>query len=202
VQLEARRSDAGGGVTALERLREAIGEPFRDLKLNLQAVLTAGAPLTQEQRWGVAVASAAVSGNTALRDAVLEAARKEVPEAVIEDAIAAAGLMAMNNVFYRFRHLVGKESYQTKPARLRMNRIAKPATNKADFELFSLAVSAINGCETCVRAHEAVVVTSLSEDHVLESVRVASSVRAAAVAIDLAGVAAASAAARADTQNA
>jgi alkyl hydroperoxide reductase subunit D len=172
-------------MTSLDALRDSMGEPLRDVKLNLQAVLTAGPPLSPEQRWGVAAASAAVSGNVALRDALFDAARREVSEAVIEDAIAAAGLMAMNNVFYRFRHLVGKEQYTTKPARLRMNRIARPATNKTDFELFSLAVSAINGCETCIRAHEAVVTAALSEDHVLEGVRIASVVRAAAVALDL-----------------
>jgi alkyl hydroperoxide reductase subunit D len=172
-------------MSSLDTLRDSIGEPLRDVKLNLQAVLTAGPPLSAEQRWGVAVASASVSGNPALRDALFAAARREVSEAVIEDAIAAAGLMAMNNVFYRFRHLAGKEQYTSKPARLRMNRIARPATNKADFELFSLAVSAINGCETCIRAHEAIVAPALSEDHVLEAVRVASVVRAAAVAIDL-----------------
>jgi alkyl hydroperoxide reductase subunit D len=108
---------------------------------------------------------------------------------VIEDALAAAGLMAMNNVYYRFRHLVGKPSYGEKPARLRMNRIARPATNKADFELFCLAVSAINGCETCIRAHEAIVVPTLSEQHVHDAVRVASVVNAVAVALELSAVA-------------
>jgi alkyl hydroperoxide reductase subunit D len=100
--------------------------------------------------------------------------------------MAAASLMAMNNIFYRFRHMIGKEEYSQKPARLRMQRIAKPATNKADFELFCLAVSAINGCEACVRSHEVVVVEGgLTEDHVLDAVRIASVVHAAAVSLEL-----------------
>lgn len=172
-------------MTSLDVLRDSISEPLRDLKLNLQSVLASSSVLSLEQRWGVAVAAAAASGHPGLRDAVLDAARREVPHAVIEDAIAAAGLMAMNNVFYRFRHLVGKQSYSEKPARLRMNRLARPATNKADFELFSLVVSAINGCETCIRAHEAIVAPALSEDHVHEAVRIGAAIRGAAVALEL-----------------
>lgn len=172
-------------MTALESLRDTIAEPFKDLKLNLQAVLGGGGQLSVQQRWGVAVASAASIDHPALRDAILESARREVPEAVIEDALAAAALMAMNNVFYRFRHLVGKPSYTEKPARLRMNRIARPATNKTDFELYSLAVSAINGCETCIRAHEGIVAPALSEDHVHEAVRIAAVICGAAVSLDL-----------------
>ena len=91
----------------------------------------------------------------------------------------------MNNVYYRFRHLVGKPSYGEKPARLRMNRLAKPATSKVDFELFSLAVSAINGCETCIQAHEKVVLEGgLTEDQVHDAVRIAATIHAAAVALE------------------
>jgi len=63
-----------------------------------------------------------------------------------------------------------------------MNRLVKPATVKTDFELFSLAVSAINGCETCVKSHEAVVVEGgLTEDQVHDAVRLAATIHAAAV---------------------
>ena len=160
----------------------------KDIKLNLQAVL-GGGTLTAAQRWGVAVASAAASRHPRLRDAVIADARREVPEPVIEDALAAAALMSMNNVYYRFRHMVGKSSYGEKPARLRMNRLVKPATSKADFELFSLAVSAINGCETCVRSHEAVVVEGgLTEDQVHDAVRLAATIHAAAISLEIAEV--------------
>jgi alkyl hydroperoxide reductase subunit D len=91
----------------------------------------------------------------------------------------------MNNVYYRFRHQVGKPGYSQKPARLRMQRIAQPLTNKLDFELFCLAVSAINGCEACVKAHEqAVVDGGLGEEHVHDAVRIAGVVHAAAVALE------------------
>jgi len=94
--------------------------------------------------------------------------------------------MAMNNVYYRFRHMVGKPIYSEKPAGLRMNRLVQPATNKVDFELFCLAVSAINGCEACIRSHEAVVLQGgLSEEQVHDAIRIAAVVNAASVAIEL-----------------
>lgn len=180
-------------MSAVEELRASIPEPARDIKLNLQSVLQPGS-LTPVQRWGVAIASAVATRNERLRDAIIADAKNEVGPEVIDDALAAAALMAMNNVYYRFRHLVGKESYSKMPARLRMQRIAKPATNKADFELICLAVSAINGCEMCIRSHEAVVLEGgLSEDQVHDAVRIASTINAAAVAIELPVIATATA---------
>lgn len=170
---------------ALDAVREAIPDLAKDIRLNLSSVLAPGT-LTPAQRWGTAVAAAAASRHPGLRDALVDAARAEVEPAVIEDALAAAALMAMNNVYYRFRHMVGKESYSEKPARLRMNRLIRPAASKLDFELYSLAVSAIEGCETCVRSHEAVVVDGgLTEDAVHDAVRIAAVVHAAAVSLEL-----------------
>jgi alkyl hydroperoxide reductase subunit D len=169
---------------ALEGLRDAIPEPARDLRLNLQAVL-AESSLCPEQRWGVAVACAIASRNARLREAVLADARSTVPEAVVEDAVAAAAIMGMNNVLYRFRHLIEKPSYGDRPARLRMNRLVKPAGSKTDFELFCLAVSAINGCGTCMQAHEKVVLAGgLSEEQVFDAVSVAATIHGAAVALE------------------
>ena len=65
-------------------------------------------------------------------------------------ARAAAAIMGMNNIYYRFLHLVEDAEYQTMPARLRMNVIGNPGIDKLDFELLSLAVSAVNGCGLCV----------------------------------------------------
>ena len=172
-------------MNATESLRARIPEYARDIKLNLQSVLQPGT-LSAEQRWGVAVASAAAARNRELFDALIADAQAEVGAAVIDDALAAASIMAMNNVYYRFRHLIGKESYEQKPARLRMQRIARPATNKTDFELFCIAVSAINACELCIRSHEAIVLEGgLTEDHVHEAVRIAAVVNAAATALEL-----------------
>jgi alkyl hydroperoxide reductase subunit D len=172
-------------MNAVEELRASIPEAAKDIKLNLQSVLQPGA-LSPAQRWGVAIASAVATRNERLRDAILRDARAEVGPEVIDDALAAAALMAMNNVYYRFRHMVGKESYSQMPARLRMQRIVKPATNRVDFELFCLAVSAINACEMCIRSHEdAVIKGGLSEDQVHDAVRIAATINASAVAIEL-----------------
>jgi alkyl hydroperoxide reductase subunit D len=173
-------------MTGLERIREALPESAKDIKLNLGAVLQGGV-LSPEQRWGVAIASAIAARNPRLRAAVLaDAATAEIDATVIDDARAAAALMGMNNVYYRFRHLVGKESYGQLPARLRMNRLVKPATNKTDFELYSLAVSAINGCEVCIRSHEEIVRTGgLTEDQVHDAIRIAATMHAAAVALEM-----------------
>ena len=172
-------------MSALDELRDAIPDAARDLKLNLQSVL-AESSLSPAQRWGTAVASAIASRNKTLSAAVIADARSVVDEAIIEDAVAASTLMGMNNVYYRFRHLIGRDVYSEKPARLRMNRIAKPAGSKIDFELFCLAVSAINGCESCMKAHEkAVLAGGLTEDQVHDAVRIAAVVQGAAVALDL-----------------
>jgi alkyl hydroperoxide reductase subunit D len=145
--------------------------------------------LTSAQRWGVAIASAVAARNPELRDAVIADASAEIDASVIDDALAAASLMAMNNVYYRFRHFMGEASYDAKPARLRMNRIARPLTSKVDFELFCLAVSAINGCEMCVRSHERVVLEGgLTDEHVHDAVRIAATMNAAAVALETKGV--------------
>lgn len=173
-------------MASLEVVRGELSDAHKDTRLNLQAVLEGGS-LTPEQRWGVAVACAFAARNERLKEALLNEAKKALANAepVIEDARAAASLMAMNNVYYRFRHMVGKESYSTKRPGLRMNRLAQVLTNKVDFELVCLAVSAINGCETCVKAHEKVVIEGgLSEDQVNDAVRIASVIHAAAVGLE------------------
>jgi alkyl hydroperoxide reductase subunit D len=175
-------------MSAVEAIRDRFPDAAKDIRLNLQAVLQPGS-LTTAQRWGVAVASAIATRNPHLRDAVISDAIAEVEQPVIEDAAAAAALMAMNNVFYRFRHMIEKQEYTDRPAKLRMNRIARPATSKADFELFSLAVSAINGCEMCIRSHERVVIEGgITEDQVHDAIRIAATMSAAAIALELADV--------------
>jgi alkyl hydroperoxide reductase subunit D len=163
-------------MSALDDVKDALPEAAKDIRLNLSSVLSGGA-LSPAQRWETAVASAIAARSPRLREALLAEARLEVEEAVLEDARAAAALMAMNNVYYRFRHVIGKPSYSEKPARLRMNRLAQVAGAKADFELACLAVSAINGCEACVRIAATVQAAAVSleilEEHPLPAARAA-----------------------------
>jgi lipoyl-dependent peroxiredoxin subunit D len=160
----------------LETFLASVPDYARDLKLNLQAVLGESS-LDAARKHGTALAAAAASRNAALTEALRESALAEAGEAAVEDALAAAALMGMTNIFYRFRHLVGKEAYGRIPPRLRMNRIARTAGPKLDFELFCLAVSAVNGCEACVRSHEQVLVEGgVSEEQVNDAVRIAATV--------------------------
>ena len=170
----------------LEGLRGEIPELAKDIKLNLDNVLGSGV-LSPAERWGAAVAAAAVTRNARLLALLAEEARRQVGAEVVEDALAAAVLMEMNNVYYRSRHVLSKHGYAEKPARLRMTRLAKPATSKANLELYSLAVSAINGCETCLGAHaRALSEAGLTDDHVHDAIRVAATINAVATALDAA----------------
>ena len=143
--------------------------------------------LTERQKTGVFVACALGARNPEVAEAVLAEFAPKLNAGELAAAKAAAALMAMNNVYYRFRHMIGKPAYSEKPARLRMSRLARPSSNQVDFELFSLAVSAINGCETCMRSHEAVVIEGgLTEDQVHDAIRLAATINATAVSLEIA----------------
>jgi alkyl hydroperoxide reductase subunit D len=171
---------------ALKHLAETFPDAAKDIRLNLQAVLADGS-LSARQRFGVAYACALACRSRVLCEALIQDGGEHLDEAVLSDAQAAASLMAMNNVFYRFRHIVGKPSYSAIAPRLRMNRIAQPRTSKAELELMCLAVSAINNCEACVRSHEHTVVDGgMSEANVIDAVRIAATIAAAVVTLDAA----------------
>jgi lipoyl-dependent peroxiredoxin subunit D len=164
--------------TTLDGIRESLPGYARDLSLNLGSVLTpAGAPqLSERQIWSVALAAAVASGNAGFTGDLQALAVQHLDAAHVNAAHSAAAVMAMNNVYYRFVHLVQDEEYAKLPARLRMNVIGTPGIAKADFELLALAVSAINGCGTCIAAHERQL-----RQHGLEREAVQSAVRIAAV---------------------
>jgi alkyl hydroperoxide reductase subunit D len=174
-------------MTTLDTLRDALPDYARDLKLNLGSVLSpAGAPgLTERQIWAVALGSAEASRNPTFAAAFGELAAAHLDAAYQSGARAAAAIMGMNNVYYRFLHLVDDPEYARMPARLRMNVIGNPGIDKADFELISLAVSAINGCGTCVASHERQVRQhGLSREAVQSAVRIAATVHAVARVLD------------------
>ncbi|HXQ63657.1 MAG TPA: carboxymuconolactone decarboxylase family protein [Steroidobacteraceae bacterium] len=172
-------------MTTLDALREAIPDYAKDLRLNLGSVLApSGAPgLTDRQIWMVAVATAIASRNAAFARRIEALSREALTEAALAGAKAAAAIMGMNNIYYRFTHLTEDADYRTMPARLRMNVIGSPGIDKADFELISLAVSAVNGCGLCLNAHDAVL-----KKHGVSREAIQSAVRIAAVIHAVAGV--------------
>jgi len=158
----------------VEELLGQVPEYAKDLKLNLPNVLRQ-AELTEQQTWGTAVATAIAARHPQLRDTMLcEAAQHLSPEA-LRAAKAAAAVMGMNNVYYRFLHLCGNDAYRQIPARLRMQMIRMHGGDPVDFELWCLAVSAVNGCGACVQSHEAVLKEKgVREETVIGAVRIAS----------------------------
>lgn len=169
---------------SIEALKARLPEHAKDLRLNLAAI-AATPGLTAQQLWGTALASAIAARNGEVIAAVAAEARPHLDEAAFKAAQAAAAVMAMNNVYYRFTHLVTNKDYAAMPARLRMGVIANPGVPKLDFELWSLAVSAINGCGACMDAHEReVLAKGAGKEAVQNVVRIAAVIHAAAVALD------------------
>lgn len=138
---------------SLKEFAGTLPDFAKDIRLNVGSLLNE-AHLPDQQKFGLFLSCAHATGYKPLVDAAeAEVASKLTPEAVTA-ARAAAAVMAMNNVYYRFTHLAGNAEYQNMPAKLRMNVIGQPGIDKVDFELFSLAVSAINGCGMCIDSHE------------------------------------------------
>lgn len=167
----------------IEALKERLPDYAKDIKLNL-GTLAADPTLSTQQRAGTFVASALASRNAEVTQAILAEFGPQLSAEALTAAKAAAAIMGMNNIYYRFVHLVGGD-YEKLPARLRMNIIGKPGVDKVDFELWSLAVSAVNGCGMCMTAHEKVVREGgLSQDQVQAAVRIAAVVHAVAAILD------------------
>jgi alkyl hydroperoxide reductase subunit D len=169
---------------SIQSLKDRLPEYAKDLKLNIGS-LASESILTDSQKCGTFIASALASRNTEVIEAVTAEFAPKMDSAAYKAAKAAAAIMGMNNVYYRFLHLVEDEEYGRLPAKLRMNVIANPGAPKEDFELWSLAVSAVNGCGKCITAHEKVLRDAgVSRERIQAAVRIAAVVHAVAVTIE------------------
>ena len=157
---------------ALDTLVDAGNKFVKDIRINLRNALNSN-NLDPKEAALIAIAVAVNERSNRLAESFKEIALEAgATDAEIAEAYACASLLATNNVFYRFRHFAEKESYHRMPARIKMSIMIKPVTGKAFFELMSLAVSAVNGCEACVRSHEhSVVELGISEEKVFDAVR-------------------------------
>jgi alkyl hydroperoxide reductase subunit D len=168
----------------LEQLLDTVPSYAKDLKLNLSNLLQQP-DLSKQQIWGSALTSAITSRNPQLLQAIITAAAEHLKPEAMEAARAAAAIMGMNNIYYRFQHLAENKKYGTIPARLRMNVIRTHGIEPVDFELFCIAASAINGCGVCIDSHEKVVrEKGTGEEVILGCVRIASVVHALATVFD------------------
>lgn len=170
---------------SVDNLKDGLPGYAKDLKLNL-GTLARSTELSEQQLWGTFVATAAATRNDQVISEISEEAKTHLSDDAYNAALAAASIMAMNNVAYRARGWLGDDYAQVRMG-LRMNVISKPGIEKVDFELYSLAVSTINGCEHCTIAHEKTVrEEGLTKEQVFEAVKIAATVSGVAQALQIA----------------
>ncbi|SDC86604.1 alkyl hydroperoxide reductase subunit D [Sphingomonas sp. YR710] len=165
---------------SLKSFSDALPDYAKDIRLNVGSLLN-DQTLGDQRKYGLLLACAHGTGYKPIVDAAeAEAEGKLSPEAA-NAARASAAVMAMNNVYYRFVHLASNKEYGQLPAKLRMNVIGSPGIDKVDFELFSLAVSAMNGCGMCIDSHEKVLRQhGVATEIIQTAARVAAVIKAAA----------------------
>ena len=167
---------------SVENLKDALPEYAKDLKLNLGSI-TRSTVLDQEQLWGTLLASAAATRNTQVLAEIGAEAANYLSAEAYQAALGAASIMGMNNVFYRGRGFLEGQYDDLRPG-LRMNIIANPGVEKANFELWSFAVSSINGCSHCMVAHEHTLrEAGIGRESVLEALKAAAIISGVAQAI-------------------
>ncbi|WP_080057638.1 carboxymuconolactone decarboxylase family protein [Spirosoma aerolatum] len=170
---------AEGEYPQLDALAQAEHRYLRDLKINLGNVLNSSQNLTKKEAVLLALSVAVNENHQPLVDSLTGVAKQEgASDADVAETIACTSLLSTNNVFYRFRHFVGKDYYQQTQPGIRMSIMMNPVLGKEFFELMSLAVSAVNGCELCVRSHEeSVLKHGASEARVFDAIRLASVIK-------------------------
>lgn len=163
----------GSTFGVLDQLSASESKYLKDLRINLKTALRAE-NLSEKESYLLALAAAVNEKNDVLIKAFEGLARqKDATDQELAETTACASLLSSNNVLYRFRHFLNKDSYHQLPARIKMNIMMSPALGKEFFELLSLAVSAINGCEQCVNSHEdSLRKLGTSEQRVFDAVRV------------------------------
>ena len=140
---------------SLKQFADTLPDYAKDIRLNLSSILS-DQLLGEQRKYGLLLTCAHGSGYRPLVSAAEAECAPKLSAEAANAARGAAAVMAMNNVYYRFVHLSSNPEYGTLPAKLRMNIIGAPGIEKDDFELFSLAVSAMNGCGMCIDSHERV----------------------------------------------
>lgn len=157
----------------VEALVNAEARYIKDLKINVGNAINNTQYLNKKEALLLALAVAINEKFDPLKESFTQKAKEEgATDAEIAEIVAITSLMNTNNVFYRFRHFMKKDFYTNQPAGIKMSIMMNPVLGKEFFELVSLSVSAINGCEMCVASHEASVLQhGSSEARVFEAVK-------------------------------
>ena len=165
---------------SLRDFAEQLPDYAKDIRLNLGSILS-DQLMPAERKLALLLVCAHGSGYKPLVDAAEAEAAGKLSDVQANAARGAAAVMAMNNVYYRFVHLVANPEYGTMPAKLRMNLIGSHGIAKEDFELFSIAVSAMNGCGMCIESHERVLLQhGVKPETIQSAVRIAAVLKAVA----------------------
>lgn len=162
---------------SIQNLKELLPDFAKDIRINLINVLTleGAAGLTEKQIFGAALSVAFSLKNTLLiKNLKAEASDAILSSEDIKGIKTAVSLMGMNNIYYRTIHLAEDHTLSSLPARLRMMSINNPGIDKTDFEIYSLAVSAIAGCGLCIKSHtKKLIQEGLSVEGVQSVIRIA-----------------------------
>ncbi|MGD1011250.1 MAG: carboxymuconolactone decarboxylase family protein [Acidimicrobiales bacterium] len=169
-------------------LKEALGDYAKDIRLNLDSTI-AVSTLPPQRLWGAVLATAIASRGRRVLLELAAQAKEHLSAEAFDAAKAAAAVMAMNNVYYRSKHLLADEGvgdYEDVPARLRMQVIAtRGGVDASDFEFWCFAASAVNGCGGCLAAHERKLrEQGVSKEQIHEALRIAAVVHAVAVTVE------------------
>lgn len=164
-----------GYSTPMQQLNDTNNRYLKDLRINIKNVLQSE-HLSEKESVLIAYAISVNANNKNLQKSFSNLAlEKGASLDELAETAACASLLAANNVLYRFRHFTGKEKYEQIPARIKMNIMMNPVLGKEFFELVSLAVSAVNGCEMCVKSHEkSVLHLGATEERIFDAIRIAS----------------------------
>jgi alkyl hydroperoxide reductase subunit D len=168
----------------IDRLAALDHRYLKDLKINVGNVLKSQ-HLTKKEALLLALATAVNEKNKALITGLeVLAVEQGAEEKELAEVVSCVSLMNANNIFYRFRHFINKEYYEKTPAGIKMSIMMSPVLGKEFFELLSLAVSAINGCEMCVTSHEQSVLShGGTQARIFDAVRIAAVVKSFSVLV-------------------
>lgn len=157
---------------------------IKDLKINVSNFLNTK-NLNKKEALLIALATAVNDKSAVLQEGLLDLAKQEgASEEEVAEIYAAVSLLNVNNVFYRFRHFNGNEYYNNTPAGIKMSVMMNPVLGKEFFELVSLVVSALNGCELCVNSHDdSVKKHGASEERIYEAIRLGAVIRGLTVVL-------------------